>query len=343
MGEAPDLCIDHLDKTAGILIFHVLFILIIVLGTFGNIVAIMVWLTGETSKNSKCSVYLLFLSIADFCVVFLAGTMTYMAESWKLSLIDMSSVVCITYVVIAYSLQQISAWLTVAVTIQRTLAVLFPFRFVGNVSNSSKIAYITVIVITMCSVLPNMPRAFAYTVVQFDNVTFCVFADKAKARMIDTLQLVLHTFMTSLVPLVLITTFNIILLVKLASSRFQTDVHRDRSRSITKLVIAIGVVYSVSTFPWACHLLIERGWIDVDYETSLMVFCVSMVPVYINNALNPWLYCLFGKGFRSDVKLMIGAWKQRLCCTTIVMEGDSRNLDTEMVSDAGYTETLTKM
>lgn len=331
-------CIDSLNNVVGILFFHVLFILIIVSGTFGNIISIIVWLKGRNSKNTKCAVYLRFLSCADLCVIFVAGFMTYMAESFKFSLIDKSAVVCVVYVVLAYSLQQISAWLTVAVTIQRTLCVVFPFTFSGSFANSSKAAYVTVFVVTLCSVLPNIPRASAYKLIQFGNATYCI-VDAANIKMIDNLQLVLYIFMTSLIPLVLIITFNIVLLVKLAKSRFQTDVHRVRSRNISTLVISIGVIYTVSTFPWAFVMLIQRGWINVEYEQSNKLYCISMVLVYLNNAVNPWLYCAFGKGFRTDILIIITALKKRCTFSRINERNEeSANTDSKTVQIVSETD-----
>lgn len=303
----------YLGYASRMILFHALFVFILISGTIGNAFSIVIWLKGEKSKSSKCAVYLLFLSISDLLIVVLPGFLTYLAETVYISLIDTNATVCEIYLISAYSLQQMSAWLTVVVTIERTLCVVFPFKFARVFESYPRRTYVVVCVIAVLSILPNMTHINAHDILQmeFNNTTVfsCYVEDTETFEIIATKALISYTFLTSMVPLVLTVLCNVILITKLTSARFQTDIHRDRSKNITKLVIAIGVLFTISTLPWGVYLMAELSWIDVDLQTVYVLGCVGMVPAYLNNALNPWMYCIFVQGFRKDTTDLINRIK----------------------------------
>lgn len=256
----------------------------------------------------------------------IAGGLTYIGEALNVVLMNQSLTVCKFYTVASNTLAQVSAWLTVAVAFQRTLCVVAPFKFTQMYGNSFKVAYISAAVICLVSLLLNITHSFAYKLVYvpYYRSTMCVPANKTFEQVIYYLRMVSYTFLTCLIPLVLIVVLSLTLLIKLSRSRFQTGANRERSRNITSLVVAIGIVYTISTLPWAIYLLTSIGWIKMDFTNVYIFFCASMSPVYYNNAINPWIYCVCGTGFRSDLQELLRSFnKYRVCC-----KPDDRQLST---------------
>lgn len=307
------LCYVLLGELAWTVLFQVIFAVIIVTGVLGNIVSFVIWLHGETSKKSSCAVYFMFLSITDLLILLIPGVLTYVAESLHTVLANSYLVICAGYLTSGYLLQQVSSWLTVAVTFQRTLCVFAPFTFARLYGDSSRAAYISASVIVTVALLLNVTHTFAYKIESYRDLSMCTFVNETFRKLMAHLRLVSYTFMSSLIPLVLTVTCNFILLIKLSRSRFQNQASRDRSRNITKLVLAIGIVYTISTLPWAVHTMAEMKWIELKFPGSYILFCLSMSPVYYNNAINPWIYCVFGAGFRNDLQLLLRKAKCRIC------------------------------
>lgn len=314
MGNKQSFCYGVLGETLELLIYQILFPVIIISGICGNILSSVVWCTGEKSKKSKCSIYFRFLAIIDLAVIFLPGALTYLAVSLKINLMDLSKIFCMTYMFSGSFLMQVSAWITVALTIERTLCTVFPFKFSSGRSPRRTLVVLTTTVVL--SLLLNIPTTMTYRFDEIENVTRCFVAEDEVSNIFIQIRTVSYTFLTSLVPLAIIILGNMLMIAKIAQSRFRDNAHEAMKRKVTKLAVSIGIVFVLSSLPWALFLLVNQSWVKTNMKIVANIYCVSMAPVYLNNALNPWLYCCFGKGFRQDLGQMAArvthccSWKQ---------------------------------
>ena len=117
---------SFLEYQAAMFIVKWLFPFVIFIGTVGNLLALGVLLT-KRMRYTSVNVYLAYLAIADTVVLYLSGFKTWIRVLTDWELLQVSNAGCkITMFLILLSLH-VSAWLIVCVSLDRFVAVWFPF------------------------------------------------------------------------------------------------------------------------------------------------------------------------------------------------------------------------
>ena len=317
---------DFPEYKAGIMIWKVVPPILIVVGTIGNILCILV-LTRRSIKVSTTALYLTFLAFSDLCVLY-----TGLLRQWLIFLFDydvrhVSNAGCKLHIWLLYSSLDFSAWILIAVTLERVISAWCPYSAKTKCSRK----YATVLVVAILIFLLGLNSHLLYGMVhkeQFDastNTTVigkCVEINNNYGDFFNLAWPWIDLCVFCLIPFSVIVIGNGFILFKVIKSQRKTKArvvpsintgetrtsHRNTSKhsSMTAMLFTLNMVFLITTSPVSIYNIGYPHWVtDGTHQTyaslDLWWAIVNML-MYTNNSLNFLLYCLSGTRFRQEVK-----------------------------------------
>lgn len=124
---------------------------LIILGTFGNVVSFIVLRRRAMSKVSSY-LYLASLAIADSLVLYIGLLRLWLDELTGVNFQDNSEWLCKLTMFLGYLASDLSVWLIIAVTVERYIVVCFPLRaFTMCNTNRAKLVIIFIVFLICCT------------------------------------------------------------------------------------------------------------------------------------------------------------------------------------------------
>ena len=293
----------------------------IVIGVSGNIVSIIVWTKGPRCSKTLFTFFFKILAISDIFVLLVPGTefLLHYNPSQSISFRNINNSLCRFFNFSVNFGFEFSAWITVMLTFERTLALFLPFKFYKPSRKLMVCRFFTVFVIILVLVVANISYiinieiVYTYEINEIGNSTeeflkqMCYFSSESSAYTFMVTVLCFHIGIP--VPLTIIC--NVIIIVKLCRRNNLTTVSNNvRNKSIkhlTILTVCISIIHCLSTLPETLF------WLDViSRDEHNMV--LSNVCLYFNNSLHCLLYCLVGSEFRHDLKHICNNIVFGKCC-----------------------------
>jgi hypothetical protein len=314
--------------------------LVVVLGSINNIISIVVWRRGKRCKSRSCGIYMWSLSLNDlFLLLILGPEFALFKSGYKLR--NEYTFICKFIRFGGHVFPQISAWITVAIAVERMLYVCFPITMYRSRVKVRQAIVIGLIV--LLSIILNINMLITLDIRTFSGrngtvVQYCS-GDAALSSEYAILSGISYGVFTFLLPLIVLTTSNCVTLTALCKSRRNAR-HRQRNvENISKLVICISVLHCVSTFPYALYQYGFYVGLTVIYSPVAVDYIY--ISYLINSGCNFVLYGLFNQDFRKDLKelLMSSVAQCRLfcnCCQTSVCNPAS----TTGISVMDFRETI---
>ena len=277
---------------------------IVLLGLTGNLLSVCVMLR-KRFRSTSTSVYLIALAVVDS--IYLIDN--FMFVNWVriffgIDIRLFSVLACQFYVYGLYVCKCLGAWLVVAVTFERLVAVKWPHRARDLCTRRRAYYAICGIILTTCTLYIYIP--VVHTIWYEGPIgPDCSFT--LPENLVLTALHFLDMFMYSLIPSILLLGTNIALIRSIATqtktftkanSRGKRLVKSD-TRRLTAMLLAVSLTYLVLTFPvTAIHVYkvfvhTPKNWVEI-YTTA---YSISLV----NNAINFVLYCVSGPAFRQEV------------------------------------------
>jgi hypothetical protein len=282
------------------MILIVILITVIILGSIGNVVSILIWKYGKMSKTANCKTYMWSLALNDLFILLVLGTeFAFFKSGYYLR--RKHDWICKPVLFFGMVSPQVSAWITVIIAVERMLYVCIPLKmFKSNVKRRS---IITIGCIVLFSCALNVHLLFTATTKGYnENETFCFSNEIIDDNTTFLLDAASYGIFTFLLPLILITSSNIITLVSICVWKRISKQRTRQQRSIkniTRIVISISILHCVSTLPYAIYI------ICFFYKTCTAVMpYINVIAIcyLLNSGFNSVLYLLFGESFRSDLK-----------------------------------------
>ncbi|XP_060594610.1 delta-type opioid receptor-like [Ruditapes philippinarum] len=280
--------------------FVVILVTIIILGSIGNIISILIWKYGKTSKTTNCKTYMWTLALNDLFILLMLGT-EYAFFTSGYYLRNKHDWICKPVLFFGMFSPQVSAWITVMIAVERMLYVCVPLKmYKSNVKRRSIIAICCIILFSFA--LNVYVLSTASIIVSNENKTNCYLnindVNKFDFKLLDAISYGIFTF---LLPLILITSSNIITLVAICVWKriSQERTRQQRSiKNITRIVISISLLHCISTCPYAAFMYT----LNIASTTLLQYQNLIYICYFLNSGLNCALYCLFEESFRNDLK-----------------------------------------
>jgi growth hormone secretagogue receptor len=296
-------------------IFKYVLPILVIIGTVGNIISLIVLLKPKHRHTSVGRV-LTILSITDLCLLLVCAFNNLTVFVFGSDIRDSSNYACKILVFTAFSLGQLSALCIVILSVNRLISVCLPFKVKSictlRNTNLSLAGAVAISVVVNCHALIGLGVNEQGDCVQIKEIY-----DLRPVKMWINLQIA-FLFFTPIICVVIINVGIISTLLykakksKLISSnagRFQVNASKT-----TKVLCILCVVYLFSIAPLGLFNIMYDGK-QLDYGTDhndaviLLFYAVAFVAFCFNSSVNFLLYFLSGSKFRNDVKELFSVKK----------------------------------
>lgn len=312
--------------------------ILIVVGTFANILSIIVLLR-KSMRTSTTMFYLTVLACGDILVLYTGLLRYWIQYAFDIKLREFSNFGCKLHVFLVYFSLDFSTWILVAVTIDRCIFVCLPFK--SRTYCTMKHAKIAVV--TICGVIFLLNSHLFGTVALDDTlgcygvssfilsvwpwIDFCVFCIGPFTVMIICnifiiRQIVLsnkriesHSGSGMLSPKTAIPSTSIagnnngnIATNNALQNKAKKNKSKKRLRKIsnvTIMLLTVNIVYFSCTLPIAVYLIGYKFWVpgaSKERRATLdLVWAISNFLQYMNNTIHFFMYCLTSPKFRKEL------------------------------------------
>ena len=284
---------------------RVIFPFLLTVGLLFNITVLCVWIFGQKSKQLCCATYFASNAAVDILCLLIPGLSMYLSELLWPSGQMFSNIFFYT----RFWLLAISNWISVAITVERALTVLWPFVF----KSQDMIRRSKYIVLAICVLITAI------------HVPINTFAS-------DFTQKVVEGVVRMALPFFMIVTFNAVVIETLCRNKKQRHtVSPNHSRYVdvfTKITILTGLSFVVSNVLLVYVYI--KWWTDravlLDDIWFRVIFgAIAPIMQFLNSVSNPVICFAVCKSVREDM------WA--CACTVVKM---CRCNKPEHVSETSY-------
>lgn len=297
--------------------------ILLVLGTLGNVLTIIVLMRGR-SRSSSTGMYLIALALSDLLVLWAGLLRQWIIHMFDMDVRHLSATGCKINIFLVYFGTQCSSWLLVALTSERFIGVWLPHKLKQGCTSRSACAIISLIV--ACIMLLNVHWLFGMgdqTIVN-NNVTYELKCNPMYDNYEEFLALIwpwIDLCIFCLVPFTLLFTGNISIITRVLIIKHKTRTrvappsrstgakHADKTSQMAAMLLTLNAVFCVCVTPISIYLIGEPHWlktIETHHEEAVLTLWWAIVNsfMYLNNTLNFVLYFLSGSRFRREVKAL---------------------------------------
>lgn len=266
------------------------------IGLVGNTFAFVV-LISENIRKTTFGVFLATLAVMDF--MFLAARI-FEVQYHKADF-QITSYFCKTRHVFTYTGMMSSSWLLVAVTIDRFVAICYPFQAKTYLKIATARCISVGIVIVFF--LANCYGFWLWDVIGNRCNTFDPKIYLVAMRYVNILTTVFYAY----IPFVVLSILNTIIVRTLRKHRIQKmkTAHHGKGAAETKAVTMILVAtfwYLICTAPFCVIAALRIFSIIPPSVVSTLLDAGSQVLLMLNHSLNFFIYVFSGTNFRSEFK-----------------------------------------
>lgn len=276
-----------------------------ILGLAGNLLVIVV-VAANPGMRSTTNILIINLAVADllfviFCIPFTATD--FVLPYWPFGNV-WCKIVQYLIIVTAYA----SIYTLVLMSLDRYLAVVHPiasmsWRTENHAIRAIGVVWLVILALSAPALVIHGEMHFVFQEENgpLTNLTACRILDQDDW----TSYQVSFFLMSYVLPLVLISIFYMLMLVKLwRAARVSAESRRGRRR-VTRLVFVVVGVFAICWFPIQV-ILVMKSLDKFPLTTAMvMVQVVSHILAYTNSCINPFLYAFLSDNFRKAFRKII--------------------------------------
>ena len=283
-------------------------------GTMGNVLSLVTFCSPRCRKSSF-TVYLGALAITDSVVLITALIHTWLFRVFRPDLGHYGGVSCKVIVFCTYLFSQISSWLVVTITVERTLCS-FSIQFYKR-TKSVKFGLVTVGIITVTLATFSSHVLYGIEYDHFNNNTFCGFVDNSYAEFFVNYFLWADSIVYFVIPILIIIVGNAATVIKVyTTKRAVTRTNslgmliksqmNQKSRHVLFITLMVSISFIVFVSPATLLFALKPYFFKGDQFRQSYDEQVAEATVYmlycLNYTVNFFLYMLSGSRFRRDLK-----------------------------------------
>ena len=287
---------------------------LILLGTLGNILTFAVMRTRLSSITSTYF-YMTVLAAADITILLNGALRKWIFKVSNFDPINEHEVLCKLINFVHYWCFDFSAWILVAMTAERFIAVHWPLRCIDHTGKAK--ARKVIIGISIFLAIVNIPLLVVLTV----REGRCVSEPEYRVFFKDVWPHIDAT-VYSFIPFTLLLLFNILIILELRkATAVQGDLqasirHSNPSphRRLTIMLLCISfaflitsapnVIYTIIRFKVYPHKLIWENLAKISLGNAISSFFI-----YTMHSINFFLYSISGQKFRQELIQMVCGWR----------------------------------
>lgn len=297
--------------------------IVIIAGTFGNMLTIIA-VTGR--KITSFTVYLVALAVADTLVLYTQTFNLWLENILKIELKEKADILCKLHYFFIFLCPQISSWLVMCLTIERTICTFFSNKIRQFPGPRVGFTVVGLILFILCAL--NTHSIYGRILVSTENVTVCTFTDGVYQQFYYKYWTIINFLTYFVLPIIVIIFGNTLTSVKVYRSLKSvtstlSSVSKTNTRHVFLMTLLVSVAFVVLVTP--LPLLFIFNPVDtMEFPAAIFVHMTSL-----NHAINFFLYVLSGRRFREDLKTSIRHLGFRF----------KRSTTSLAISDAGTTST----
>ncbi|XP_074663037.1 FMRFamide receptor-like [Tubulanus polymorphus] len=218
--------------------------------------------------------------------------------------------------------QTITNWLVILVTIERYIVVCKPLRAMRWCTKQKAKRGVTLVFIL--AIIYSIPRFFEFKVIVFTNIcannqTYALREDTSlRINPIFNIsyRIILYFLLIAVGPVVILVILNFKLIRALHKAQRERII-LTRSRSTkgqqsqagnTTVIVAVVTQFIICQMPALVHQVLEWSHLPINHTAQSYSVAVSNMLVAFNSSTNFFIYCLFGRKFRSIlIRLLCGS------------------------------------
>ncbi|CAH1796314.1 unnamed protein product [Owenia fusiformis] len=325
---------DYIEYKASQAIWKYVSPFLIFGGLIGNTLSIVVLMCSKM-RYTTSSLYLTVLAVSDMTVLVIGLGRHWMRSVVGKDIREVEEWLCKAHLFLLYSAVDFSAWILVAVTVDRVITVYFPLQSKRISTRISTCITMTVIVVIIFLINGHFLFTHGTYYLYRGTAVFtylCTYVDDN-----DFFHRIVWTWLdltvASLLPFLMLIICNVLIIVQLMRSKKRrqemnvSSSRTDHTRSMTIMLLAISFIFVILTSPIVIY---EAGYQDFAKDRSplgrardALVWAIVNMFLYLNHAINFFMYCLSGSRFREEMRRL-------LCCT---------GMRRQTSYNGGYTKT----
>ena len=303
-------------------------VILIVVGTFGNILSIVILLR-PTIRKSVCSVYLIALSVSDLLVLYTGLLRQWIYKTFDVDIRDIGSTACKFHTGIVYFSLQLSSWILVALTTERTFLVWFPRE--TKARYTKKVAVISLVIIAVCLLILNSHTLYGLDmqyveIINGSTLYTCYLASLSYKAFWTSTWPWIDLSIFCVVPFCCLLIGNTLIFVKVMCSRraanrqvsistIETRHQRSKFYSLSITLMVINSTFLICNIPICVFMIVRQTWIhNLNEEQRAemhLVWSIVNILMYSNNSINFFLYILSGRRFRNELVCVLQLIKKK--------------------------------
>jgi len=327
-------------------------LVIIPFGLIGNIFSISVFLISVLLRSTTTGQYLIALAVADSTALigdairWLATRRHnkpeyYFPQYLGLNFVDYNNAACRIINFVRYGGNLWSVWLTIAISVERLIAVALPLE-IGHLSTPRRTRIMIACIGLISFVLGSFPFWTLHATINPDcgfNMPQCRIYDDEAYQAWNTAVV---KFCTLLIPGIVIVVLTVAMIALLYRARYQRKAHLNVSQrkqhdgtvrlevsvetQLTVMLVAVCVSTIALRAPYTIAYYFRTiSWNQksdpiTDVQTYVAYKVTDMVNT-VNYAINFILYCLCGSSFRREARKIFCRTKEKTNrCSSLVTE-----------------------
>jgi hypothetical protein len=285
----------------------------IILGTFGNIMNILIF-TRRSLRTNPCSSYFLASSINNLFVLYVATLTRLLSSGWKIDPSNTSNVLCKLRIFFVYTALGLIQWFVVLTSIDRYLSSCRNARYrqLSSLSTARKALALTIVIIA----LAHFHTLVWWTVDYIGSQTYCnIFTYDYELAF-----QVFFLIVTCVLPPIIMTIFGTLTVFNVKKLRTQVapqgndgrnEKLRSKDRQMILMLLIQVLVTVICTLPFSIAnllaMIFEYSITLSDYSDAINTFYgnVARIVNYFNPVVGFYVYTLSSGTFRNEMKCII--------------------------------------
>ena len=279
----------------------------------GNILAIAV-LTRPKYRKSSTASYLIALAFSDIIILLSSPLDGFFINVYDFSYSEQGDFWCKISLWITYSSVTTSSWILIAVTVERTMSVIFPYQV--KRSCTPNIAKSVVIAIWCAMYVLHSHFLYGMELIHFYGLKACFPQMNGYDLFVFNFLPEIDITMVFGFPCFCIILGNIIIIVQVRRNfnkrqKMTTSVNRYTDTSLIVTLVVVNIAFMLTMSPLTIYNIIRR-YLKITKYSRRFIYCLINVISNVNAALNFFLYLLSGAKFRADVKTLLKSVTRKL-------------------------------
>ena len=306
---------------------------LIILGTIGNILTLLIMIKPSMRATSTCF-YMASLAIFDTLTLYFNCFTKWLTLLEDVDVLKASSAACKTINFLSYACFDIAVWILVAMTIERFIAVHFPFK----AAKYATIKHGKIVLVALIVIFTGTNLHFFWTVSLNERGQCASLEDHAYFH--NEVWPWIDATIYSFLPFALLLIFNVLIIYDnrrhlLRRSTLHARRTKETKRNsgfhfrLSAMLVTVSIVFLLLSSPNVILISIRNKYFDFsqgvkdwrDVAVYSLWSRATSFCLYLNHSVNFLLYCVSGQRFRRElINLLTCKWNVRQMRTSSYLE-----------------------